>query len=136
MTRIRARLIAYVVAILVCQGAALSAAPVALCRNGVAIGEDLDECCRNLRPGQTCPMHHKTHGAPAHRGTAWTCVCSPSDAALASLVGVCGALPEPIRLLDPAPRIVIVVTLPPTPLEYQRPPTYPPPRVSIAFRLV
>src|SRR5258708_1580630 len=127
MTSIRARLIACTIAVLVCQAAALSAAPVALCRGAMSAAEDLDECCKSLGPGQTCPMHHKTHDAE-RRGPAWTCVCSPSDAVLAALVGVSGALSEPVRVPLPSDRTAVVVAASLSILDRQQPPQYPPPR--------
>jgi hypothetical protein len=51
MSLIRVRLVAYAIAVLVCQTAALSAAPVVLCRGALSADADLDESCRNLRPG-------------------------------------------------------------------------------------
>src|SRR4051794_16646128 len=97
MRSIRARLAAFVIAVLVCQGAVLTTAPVALCRGAAsAAGVVVDECCKHLAPGQTCPMHHKTHGSSAPGGVSWTCPCSPSDAALAALIGVSGTLPSPV----------------------------------------
>ena len=126
MSPIRLRLIAYAIAVLACQGAALSAAPLALCR-GVLSETDLDECCKNLAPGQTCPMHHTTHGAE-RRAPGWACVCSPSDVIIASIVGVSGALPEPIHVSDPAPPITIIAMASPTTLDHHEPPQYPPPR--------
>lgn len=131
MNLLRARLVACVIAVLVCQAAALSAAPLALCRGALSADADLDECCRNLRPGQTCPMHHTTHGAPDTRGPAWTCVCSPSDAVLASIVGVAGALPEPVRVARVSVRVTAIASLAPSILDRHHPPQYPPPRVSV-----
>ena len=128
MTSIRARLIACAVAILVCQGAALSAAPIAVCRGILSAAVDLDDCCRNLDPGQTCPMHHTTHRAGGQRGPAWTCVCSPSDAVLASLLGVAGALPGPIRASRVPIRASIVAAQTSATLARHEPPTSPPPR--------
>jgi hypothetical protein len=127
MNPIRLRLVAYAIAVLVCQGAALSAAPLALCR-GAWSATDLDECCKNLKPGQTCPMHHTTHGAE-RRAPGWACVCSPSAMVIASIVGVSGTLPVPIRVPDPAPPIAITAAAPATTLDHQEPPQYPPPRV-------
>jgi len=135
MTRIRLRLIVYAIAVLVCQGAAISAAPIALCR-GALSAVDEDECCRNLKPGQTCPMHHKTNGSPERRGSAWTCPCSASRNVLASIVGVSGALPKPIRISDPAARVAAVVSLSPSTLDHQPSPPYQPPRASCDFRCV
>jgi hypothetical protein len=136
VTLIRIRLVALAFVVLACQAAAFSAAPIALQCGALSADADLDECCRNLRPGQTCPMHHTTHGTPGPRGSAWTCLCSPSDAVLASLVGVSGALPAPIRMADPVARIATVVMPSSTPLEYQQPPSYPPPRISSDLSLV
>ena len=125
MMRHRARLIACAI-VLACQAASLSAAPVALCRGALSL--DLDECCAKLAPGQICPMHHKTHRAPEDRGTAWTCICSPSDAVLASIVGVAGTLPRPASTApEPSPTAVRFTRLLST-LERHQPPTSPPPR--------
>jgi hypothetical protein len=144
MNRVRAHLIACAIAVLVCQGAALSAAPVALCRGALCRGAlsadaDLDECCKNLGPGQTCPMHHKTHGASDTRGPfdgaqgrpAWTCLCSPSDAVLASIAGVAGALPEPVRVPAAPVSVTTIIPVASSTLEHQQPPISPPPRASI-----
>jgi hypothetical protein len=126
MSPIRSRLIVCAIAVLTCQAAAFSAAPLALC-GGALSAADLDECCRNVAPGQTCPMHHTNHGAKP-RGPGWTCVCSPSDLIIASIVGVAGSLPQPIRVADQErPRTIVPVPPPPT-LALQEPPQYPPPR--------
>jgi hypothetical protein len=128
MITIRARLAACAIALLACQAASLSAAPVVLCRSGQSLADDLDECCRKLAPGQTCPMHHKTHGAPDRRTPTWACVCSPSDALLASIVGVVGYMPPPV--LEPyAPvHVVTVIARSSSTLERQQTPLSPPPR--------
>jgi len=126
MNRIRLRLLAYAIAALVCQGAVISAAPLALCR-GALSAADLDECCKGVGPGQTCPMHHQTHDA-GNLGPAWKCVCSPSDAVLASIVGVSGALPEPVRVPGPVLIVAVVAMVSPSTLDYHQPPQYPPPR--------
>lgn len=132
MSPIRVWLVAYTVAVLVCQAAVLSAAPVALCRGAMSAAADAGECCKNLGPGQTCPVHHKTRGSE-NRGPAWTCVCSPSDAVLASLVGVSGALPEPVRVPQPPVRLVVLVSSSPSLRDHQQPPQDPPPRASFDF---
>lgn len=127
MSLIRVRLVAYAVAVLVCEGAVLSAAPVALCRSAMSAAAHVDECSMNMGPGQTCPMHHKTHGTES-RGPAWTCLSSPSDAVLASIVGVSGALPEPVRIPEPHVRLTVIVSVSLSTLDHQQPPQYPPPR--------
>ena len=128
MKRIRARLVAYAAAVLVCQAAVSSAAPVALCRGAMTAAADIDECGMHPGPGQTCPMHHTSHGSPENRGPAWTCLCSPSNAVLASIVGVSGALPEPALVLQPPVRLAVLVPVSPLTLDHQQPPQYPPPR--------
>jgi hypothetical protein len=133
VTFIRLRLVAFAVAVLACQGAALSAAPVALCRGALSLPGDLDECCKRLAPGQVCPMHHTTHGAPKDRGPAWACICSPSDAVLASIAGVGGTLPAPVLLSYASAVVVAVTTSSSSTLERQQPPTSPPPRLSRDF---
>ena len=128
MTSIRSRLVACVIGVLVCQAAAMTAAPVALCRGALSADADLHACCKNLKPGQTCPMHHTTHGSPDARGTSWECVCSPSDAVLASIVSVSGDLPTPTRIVDPTAPEALVISFVSSTLEQQRPPLYQPPR--------
>ena len=112
--------------VLALQAASLSAAPVALCRGALSL--DLDECCAKLAPGQICPMHHKTHRVPAERGAAWTCICSPSDAVLASIVGVAGTMPASDTAVPaPLPTAFRFAALNST-LDRPEPPTSPPPR--------
>jgi len=112
--------------VLALQAASLSAAPVALCRGALSL--DLDECCANLAPGQICPMHHKTHRAPAGRGQAWTCICSPSDAVLASIVGVAGTMPAQEQSVPAPLPAAIRFAVPDSTLDRSEPPTSPPPR--------
>jgi len=88
---------------------------------------DLDECCANLAPGQICPMHHKTHRAP-ERGQAWTCICSPSDAVLASIVGVAGTMPAQEQSVPAPLPAAIRFAVPDSTLDRSEPPTSPPPR--------
>jgi hypothetical protein len=112
--------------VLALQAASLSAAPLALCRGALSL--DLDECCAKLAPGQVCPMHHKTHRVPTERGTSWTCICSPSDAVLASIVGVTGTVPVrgtavPAPSATPVRFVLLRFTL-----DRSDPPTSPPPR--------
>jgi hypothetical protein len=121
----RGRLVVCAV-VLALQAASLSAAPVALCRGALSL--DLDECCTKLAPGQICPMHHKTHRAPADRSAAWTCICSPSDAVLASIVGVAGPMPvQETAAPVPLPAAIRFAVRQST-LDRREPPTSPPPR--------
>jgi hypothetical protein len=115
-----------VLAVLIGQTAGLVSAPLALCY-GTFAAEELDECCKNLAPGQTCPMHHKAHGDFRSGAPAWTCPCGPSDAAVASVIGVAGVLPR--ALLTAASPVVVgavASAVAPT-LARQKPPISPPP---------
>ena len=97
MQALRHRLHAGAVMLLLWQCAALVAAPLALGGGLSAFGVaavELDECCKNLAPGQTCPMHHHTAGESTAKpsGPAWNCSCPTQSAALTTLVSVGGAL--------------------------------------------
>lgn len=77
---------------LVCQLTGFVAAPVAVSLGAMQVAKDTgDHCCPGLAPGQACPMHHNRAGAK-------TCVmrnaCSPSPAALLTLMGGLGLLPR------------------------------------------
>lgn len=78
---------------LVCQLTGMAAAPLALCGDGaIAANSDEDTCCPGILPGQVCPMHHTREGDTTckMRGT-----CGRSDAALFSLSGGIGVVPQP-----------------------------------------
>jgi hypothetical protein len=142
------------------QAVVIAAAPVALhCGTGGqasahrADATDEHACCRNLKPGQTCPMHRKTrppekaagtqvhthdgHAEPsaAAEGDAGTaeepCVvrsaCAPSDAALLALTGTIGLLPSrfAVSILE---RATLVTTEAPSFLARSNLPDPPPPR--------
>ena len=129
MRSLRARIGVYAIALLVCQGAALLAAPVVVCRMELAGGAgEEDECSKHLGPGQTCPMHHKPGKAPDRREPAWKCVCSPADTALLSLLGVAGTLPSPLLVAQLGVRVERVASSSSSPDDRSQPPRAPPPR--------
>ena len=129
MRTLRARVGACAIALLVCQGAALVAAPAVVCRmEPAAATVDENECCKHLGPGETCPMHHKAGAAPERREPAWKCICSPADTALLSLLGVAGTLPPPVLVPDAAAPTDVVAALTPSPVTRSQPPRAPPPR--------
>jgi hypothetical protein len=129
MRSLRARVGACAIALLVCQGAALLAAPVVVCRMETAGGADEhDECRTHLGPGQTCPMHHKPGKAPGRGEPAWKCICSPADAALLSLLGVAGTLPSPVLVARDGARVEPVTSRSSSPDDRPQPPRAPPPR--------
>ena len=77
---------------LMCQLAALIAAPVGVCiapAETVASAEEA--CCPGVAPGQVCPMHHTREGA---KHCAMRSTCASSTAALLTLVGGVGLLPS------------------------------------------
>src|SRR5262249_27616998 len=51
---------------------------------------DVDECCRHLGPGQTCPMHHPSAG---DRTCKMRSACPRADFALVSVTGGVAILP-------------------------------------------
>jgi hypothetical protein len=67
------------------QAAMLAAAPVM-----TALNLDVDECCRHLGPGQTCPMHHPSAG---DRTCKMRSACPRADFALVSIAGGAAILP-------------------------------------------
>jgi hypothetical protein len=85
---IRRRLSWLVAGWLLCQISGLATSPVL-----VAVGIDQDACCRNLAPGQTCPMHHKKANSN-DRTCKMRSACQPPDAALVSMSGGIGVLPH------------------------------------------
>jgi hypothetical protein len=99
---IRKRLWALALLWLVSQAAGIAAAPLVFaCRGDVASESDLHECCRNLAPGQQCPMHHKPHDEPVPPAESEACAmrsaCAPTDAAWLALAGTLG-LPYTVLL--------------------------------------
>jgi hypothetical protein len=108
---------------LACQIAGVAAAPVLLVT--AAAAHDERECDCPLLPGQACPMHHNGK----HDNT--TCRMRngfDGDAALFSLTGGFGVLPEltaAVSSFDPG-----AIVLPSTPFSLVRPslPEAPPPR--------
>ena len=129
MRSLRARIGVYAIALLVCQGAALLAAPAVVCRMKMAGGAgEEDECSTHLGPGETCPMHHKPGKVPDRREPAWKCVCSPADTALLSLLGVAGTLPSPLLVAQLGVRVERVASLSSSPDDRSQPPRAPPPR--------
>jgi hypothetical protein len=94
MLFIRRRLWWLIVAWLVCQAGSLSAAPTL-----AVFGRTVDECCEGLGPGQACPMHH-----PSREGDR-TCkmrsACPRGDAALISMAGGLGVLPDLTDVVTP-----------------------------------
>jgi hypothetical protein len=77
------------------QAGALAATPVAALELSLSEDARLPECCRNLQPGQACPMHpHPEAAAVAPAGDVHACHCSPIssplDRALLSLAAGLG----------------------------------------------
>jgi hypothetical protein len=92
---IRHRLQALALVWLCSQAAALAAAPIVFACASVS-EPDLHECCKNLAPGQQCPMHHKPHDEPDQdrSNEPGACfmrsACAPTEAALLALAGTLG----------------------------------------------
>src|SRR5919108_862268 len=91
---------------LVCQLAGLIAAPLALCCDDEAHAAppSTKACCKAVKPGQTCPMHHtQSDGTTCRMRTA----CGRSAVAFIALATGAGVLPRPaepiiaLNLLEP-----------------------------------
>ena len=129
MRSLRARIGACAIALLVCQGAALLAAPAVVCHMQMAGGADEEDGCgEHMDPGAACPMHRKPGPAPDRREPAWECVCNPTETALLSLLGVAGTLPSPVLAAQSRDRVEPVATLSSSPDDRSQPPRAPPPR--------
>jgi len=87
MCAIRRRLSWLVAGWLMCQCAGVLAAPVTL-----GCHTTKDACCTNLKPGQTCPMHHQREG---DRTCKMRSACSPADLALLTLTTALAVVPQP-----------------------------------------
>jgi hypothetical protein len=110
---------------LLCQLTGLAAAPFALCCSQLASADQTPACCRGLAPGQKCPMHH---GDASDSTCKMRSACSRSDAALLTLTGGLGVLPEPtvgVIAFDPGAAIAAVAVS--TVVRSDRPDS-PPPR--------
>jgi hypothetical protein len=84
MARIRRGLSWLAVVWLVCQAASFTAGPTM-----AALGLDVDECCRHLGPGQSCPMHHAREGDTTCKMRS---ACPRADFALISIGTTLGIL--------------------------------------------
>lgn len=126
MSTLRARIGVYALALLVCQIGALAVAPAAVCRMAVARPAQVE--CEHMGPGELCPMHHKSHGAPKPAEPAWTCVCTPGDAALLSLLGVSGTLPAPALIGESGVPLELIASLSSSISDRSETPRAPPPR--------
>lgn len=128
MKWLRDRASAWVLAILMARLASLVAAPMALCAFGLSSSIDEDECCKNLAPGQTCPMHKQAKDSTS--GSVLRCGCSAPEAALASIIGLSGILPALNHEPDHLTQLEFVTSSPVQLLSRHVPSSSPPPRVA------
>jgi hypothetical protein len=129
---LRHRLIVLASTVLVCQLAAMVAAPVLL-HQGAPAGAGAELLCDcKVEPGANCPMHGgKTHGASGKRSGAihLSPVCGDLAAAVLTLLASgSGILVTPSRVSRPATTAVDVVASTDSIFNPSRPPTSPPPR--------
>jgi len=131
MERLRSKLAAVVVVLLVWQVAALVASPMALCAASGAAASDGDgcgmPCCKGLAPGQLCPMC-RSHGSRPAPGPVWSCHCDVPDAALTSLIGLAGLIPHLVPDVDPLTPSGWVPLSAAFLSDFQPDPFFPPPR--------
>ncbi len=126
MRRLRRHIVWLTMGWLLCQAAAISATQVVVCSACLAEEAELPACCRNLEPGQTCPMHShaETGGQACHMRSA----CPTHDASLLALAAGLAAPPATRPVLAVVRRLrSIAVVEATTTLRASRPDS-PPPR--------
>jgi hypothetical protein len=110
------------------QAGALAATPMAAFELSIAAEGQLPECCRNLKPGQTCPMHQHPGGEAADQACHLASACAPLDVALLSLATGIGLPPAPAVAAAVMPPAVPVHAARPQPVTRAAAPEPPPPR--------
>jgi hypothetical protein len=101
MRPFRRHVVSLTVGWLLFQAAGFGVTPAAVCSVCLTRSSQVAECCRNLRPGQTCPMHPDAGSDRAcHVGT----TCSMHDPSLLAIVaGLAGPLPVHLPMAGIAP---------------------------------
>jgi hypothetical protein len=135
MNPVRSRLVAWTLAVLVCQAGLTTVTPIALCRVGSSSASDAaDETCTcPLAEGVECPMHKgTTHHVPPRQesgASRWCRGCGDQAAAIVT------AFTSAVAVLEQAPPVarppvtaVALRALTSGILDVDRPPTSPPPR--------
>lgn len=135
MHGVRRHIAGWTAAWVLVQAAAMSATPVASYGLSVSADAELPECCRNLKTGQTCPMHQHPHSesdtaeAQAEHACHLAAACPPLDAPLLSLTAGFGFLAAVPILSTRTPITVELAGPEPQPLTRAVRPDAPPPRV-------
>jgi len=121
-TRVRVAAAAW----LVCQLAAVGAAPILLhwTRPGVVAAAGDEDCCPGVAPGQVCPMHHTKAGI---RHCVMRNACAPDSVALIALAGLL-SVPRTSSVTTAAASVQIVSPAVETPVLRVDAPDSPPPR--------
>ena len=129
MITLRRRLIVFAAALLTCQIAVLTAAPVLLYQAKAAGGSELLCDCK-VEPGAECPMHGgKAHEVPGRKTVRFSPVCGDQTAAVLTLLASgSGILVPASPAVSPATNPVAVLVIADSVLDSTRPPTPPPPR--------
>jgi hypothetical protein len=127
---LRRRLIVLAAALLTCQFAVLTAAPVLLYQTRAAAGASELLCDCKVEPGAECPMHGgRAHEAPGKKTARFSPVCGDQTAAILTLLASgSGILAASSQVVRPATNPVAVVVAVDSVLETTHPPTSPPPR--------
>ena len=127
---LRNRLIVFAAALLTCQIAVLTAAPVLLYQAKAAAGGSELLCDCKVEPGAECPMHGgKAHEAQGKKTARLSPVCGDQTAAVLTLLASgSGIFESPSHIVRPATNPVALLVIADTVLDSARPPTAPPPR--------
>ncbi|MBZ5556759.1 MAG: hypothetical protein LAO77_05730 [Acidobacteriia bacterium] len=143
MRILRSRLVVFALGVVVCQSAALLAAPLAICcaaRTNAATA-DAGADCQCDGAGGLCPMHHKTAAPvarslqgrddspkPAHGARSCSGCADSSEMVFLTMTGPSAPIVAPFRLFTLQPETAAAVVVPSSLAAFDRPPCAPPPK--------
>lgn len=92
MRAFRCRIVALTLGWLACQAAGFAAVPAVACQMCLHQGDEVPACCRNMKPGQMCPMHAHDHD-DSEQASHMNGSCSCHDVSLLALAAGLAAPP-------------------------------------------
>jgi hypothetical protein len=132
MRALRSRLIVFAIGVVVCQSAALLAAPLAICCAAQAAAATTEADCECDGAGGLCPMHHKDKAqesqTPAHGARSCSGCADASEIVFLTMTGPTAPIVTPFRLLTLQPETAAAVIIPSSLFSVVRPPSAPPPK--------
>jgi hypothetical protein len=132
MRTLRSRLVVFALGVVVCQSAALLAAPVAICCEAQAVAATAEPECECDGAGGLCPMHHKDNAQdpqkPAHGARSCSGCADSSEMVFLTMTGPTAPIVAPFRLFTLQPETAAAVVIASFPFTVDRPPSAPPPK--------